>query len=128
MTKKDFWKTFKESDKEELYKLYLKMTNNTSRMKDIKKWFNSNKEELLESYVMAIANLEAEAWTISFNIYGSFLYIACNKERLKKEVEPVEPMPQSTTLQKELDTIYTKTNIEKAIEELGVFTEPDEKE
>lgn len=128
MTKKDFWKTFKESDKEELSKLYMKMTNNMSRMKDIKKWFDSNKEELLESYIMAISNLEAEAWTISFNIYGSFLYIACNKERLKKEVEPVEPIPQSTNLQKELDTIYTKTNIEKAIEELGVFTEPDEKE
>jgi len=128
MTKKDFWKTFKESDKEELSKIYMKMTNNMSRMKDIKKWFDSNKEELLESYVMAIVNLEAEAWTISFNIYGSFLYIACNKERLKKEVEPVEPIPQSTNLQKELDTIYTKTNIEKAIEELGVFTEPDEKE
>jgi len=128
MTKKDFWKTFKESDKEELSKIYMKMTNNMSRMKDIKKWFDSNKEELLESYIMAIVNLEAEAWTISFNIYGSFLYIACNKERLKKEVEPVEPIPQSTNLQKELDTIYTKTNIEKAIEELGVFTEPDEKE
>ena len=128
MTKKDFWKTFKESDKEELSKLYMKMTNNMSRMKDIKKWFDSNKEELLESYIMAISNLEAEAWTISFNIYGSFLYIACNKERLKKEVEPVEPIPQSTNLQKELDTIYTKTNIEKAIEELGVFTEPDENE
>ena len=128
MTKKDFWKTFKESDKEELSKIYMKMTNNMSRMKDIKKWFDSNKEELLESYIMAIVNLEAEAWTISFNIYGSFLYIACNKERLKKEVEPVEPIPQSTNLQKELDTIYTKTNIEKAIKELGVFTEPDEKE
>jgi hypothetical protein len=126
MEKKDFWKIFEESDKEEITKIFKKTALDTSRIKDINKWFVSNKPKIFESYVTAVLDSVAEAWSINFNIYCSFLYIICNKEKIIKELNRVEPMPQSTNLQKELDTIYTKRNIEKAIEELGVFTEPKE--
>jgi len=117
----DYWKILDDSDKSFIIGTLNKIVN--KEINTITKWTTKHQKGLMKSYIKGLQELRKEAFFISMQEFGMFSYVAININEDSPEVQnAVEPKPQSTQLQKELDDIYTNENINTAIEDLGIFT------
>jgi len=122
----NYWKILDESDKEWVQNSLNIVISRDPSVKKIIEWTKENQKSLMRSYIKGLTDLKEDAFRMSMQDFGMYSYIAVNFDKDSLEFKPVvEPKPQSLQTQKELEELYTEENINKAIEEMGIFTNDD---
>lgn len=118
----DYWKILDSLDKSEILQKLNKIVQKDPKGKQMSEWVKKHRRGIFESYMNGLKEGKHDAFLISLHDFGLFVYIATNTKGNEKK-EKVELNPKSLKLQKELDELYTEENINKAIEDLGIFVD-----
>ena len=122
----DYWEILDNSDKEFIFKSLKTMISKDPSAKKISSWTMKHQKGLMRSYIHGLQCLREEAFLMSMHEFGMFVYVAININEDSHEIKKiVEPKPQSIKLQDELEELYTEDNINKAIDEMGIFTKDE---
>lgn len=125
----DYWYILDNCNKQFIISKVRELLKNVSNVKVISEWTIKHQKGLMKSYIEGLKELKEDAFFLSMQDFGMYVFVALtigtDKDSL---IKSVEPKPQSIQLQKELDDLYTKENVNKAIEDMGIFTTDEGKD
>jgi len=128
------WNKLSDSNHMECLLYLNKLLSKRGGMDRLNGFTDKHEDTLWEIYLRSVQEKREEIMFLSFKQFGMTCFVEyvlkpeVNLEdfyELEEEKQNVEPKPQSKKLQKELDNIYTKENIDSELEGLGIFTKED---
>ena len=122
----DYWEILDKKDSKFVFESLKNIITKDPSTKKVTEWTRKHQKGLMKSYIEGLKSLREDAFMISMHEFGMFVYVAVNINKDSPEIKKtIEPKPQSTKLQSELEDIYTEDNINKAIKDLGIFTKDE---
>jgi len=129
------WDKLEDSSQIEFLLFINKLLNSEGGYEKLTEFSEEYEEILFEIYIKSVKEKKDMIMNLGFRqfimaCYVSFILKPAMEKQEQTELEEegrksIEPKPQSTALQKELDELYTKSNLDDALNELGVFTKDD---
>lgn len=121
----DYWKELEGIEMFQLMSNVNILVREDPKNEQLKSWIEKHQEGILHSYIKGLKEFRKDAFHISLHDFGLFLFVAMKYKGGIIKGEKPELKPKSIKLQKELDEMYSKDNVNKAIKDLGIITKED---